>query len=1042
MSRSLELMIAALGIETAEVRKKGSGTQIALTGGERIGVTEGHYLYRFPVSDELQLRDETPVRVVCGQDQVDGQVVSLRESWLTVALEKDLGPRIPTAQLITNDSFLLERLKEKLEDIQKGAASCNHAFADQVIGEVAVKSADAEPDETVWHGVPPLNQEQRQAVRRALGSTATFVWGPPGTGKTTTLARVVEAFYRAGHSVLLVSNTNIAVDTALLQVARRLEGEVAFQQGAVVRYGPVVSGDELAQQYGDQVVVERIVERLSRDLLEQKRAAERQLRAVQQEAQPLRAAIRAYEEVERLTQQIAENERNLTATQQRLAAAQRKREEHVARLARLQNDLTRARAAGSLRRLLTGLNPERILREMGREETAKRATEDAIGPLATSARQVEQQLVNVRVQLHEADSRVQGQPPVAECRARLRSFEESEEQLKQHLQELETQLSAVRDEMLKNCRVLATTVYRTYLREQVERSFDVVIIDEASMLMLPMAYYAAGLAQKAVVVAGDFRQLPPIVTAKAPLTEEWLKRDVFEKSGIASAVARRQPPAHLVPLQEQYRMHESICSLINDFFYHDNPLRTHESVKQRHLAPNPLVTEPLAYVDTSSLNPWASLRLGTWSRYNLLHALLVRNIAVHLAEAGYLDVDAETTVRRLGIVSPYGAQVRLLSALLEGRLAQSARHGNVATVHRFQGNERDTMVVEITDSVGCRPSQFVRAADDTEDGARLLNVALSRPRGHIILVANFAYLSEKLPSKAILRRVLRRFQEHGQPLDADSVLSLGDADWVDGLRQLSPRGFPVSEGLTGIFSEGTFFPTFMADLEAAQRSAVIFSPFLTARGAGRLADHLRASIERGVAVRLVTNPPAPGGLFGDDGLVETIEELRKLGVAVDLRAKMHEKIAFLDDEVVWAGSLNIMSHRDTSELMLRLPSRAAFEQIAAFVTTPGMGKSEERALFEQENPTHSCGCPMVWNTGPYGVYFACPQCGEKVDARRLARGGDAPSRKKRTGRRHAAPVKPCPEPGCRGRLTRRTGRRGPFLGCSEYPRCRHTEELE
>jgi KaiC/GvpD/RAD55 family RecA-like ATPase/predicted RNA-binding Zn-ribbon protein involved in translation (DUF1610 family) len=1035
-------MIQALGIEIAEVKKKGSGTQIALTGGERVGVAEGHYLYRFPVSDELHLRDETPVRVVCGQDQVDGQVVSLRESWLTVALEKDLGPRIPTAQLITNDSFLLERLKDKLEDIQKGAASGNHAFAGQVIGEVAVKSADAEPDEAVWLGLLALNQEQRQAVRRALGSTATFIWGPPGTGKTTTLARVVEAFYRAGHSVLLVSNTNIAVDTALLHVAKRLEGEVAFQQGAVVRYGPVVSGEELDQRYGDQVVVERIVERLSRDLLEQKRAIERQLHAVQQEAQPVRAAIHAYEEVERLRQQIADHEHSLIATQQRLAAAQHRRDGHAARLASLQNDLARARAAGSLRRLFTGLNPERISRELGREETAKRATEDTLSPLTTSIRQVEHQLADVRVRLHEAEKQVQGQPPAGECRARLGSFEEREKQLQQHLKELEAQLSAVRDEVLKNCRVLATTVYRTYLRKQVERPFDVVIIDEASMLMPPMAYYAAGLARQAVVVAGDFRQLPPIVMARDPLTEEWLKKDVFEKSGIVGAVARRQRPAHLVPLQEQYRMHESICSLINDFFYHDNPLRTHESVKQRHLAPNPLVMKPLAYVDTSLLNPWASLRLGTWSRYNLLHALLVRNIAVHLAEAGYLDTDAGE-VRRLGIVSPYGAQVRLLSALLEGKLTQSARHGNTATVHRFQGNERDSMVVEITDSIGCRPSQFVKAADISEDGARLLNVALSRPRGHIILVANFTYLLEKLPDKAILRGVLRRFQGEGQPLDADSVLSLGDADWVDGLRQLNPRGFPISEGLTGIFSEGTFFPTFMADLEAAQRSAVIFSPFLTARGAGRLADHLRAAIGRGVAVRLVTNPPAPSGLFGDDGLVETMEALRKLGVAVDLRAKMHEKIAFLDDSVVWAGSLNIMSHRDTSELMLRLPSRAAFEQIAAFVTTPGMGKSEERALFEQENPTHSCGCPMVWNTGPYGVYFACPQCGEKVDARRLRHGDSAsPRNKRRTDQRRAAPVKPCPEPGCRGRLTRRAGRRGPFLGCSEYPRCRHTEEMD
>jgi len=1034
-------MIQALGLEIAEVRKKGSGTQVQLTGGERIGVAEGHYLYRFPVSEDLYLRDETPVRVVCGQEQVDGQVVSLRESWLTVALEKDLGPRIPTAQLITDDSFLLERLKEKLEDIQKGAASCNRAFADQVIGEATIKSADAEPDEAVWPGQPPPNPEQCQTVRRAFGSTATFVWGPPGTGKTTTLARVAEAFYRAGHSVLLVSNTNIAVDTALLQVAKRLEGEVAFQQGAVVRYGPVVRGDELDQRYGDQVVVDRIVERLSRDLLEQKRVVETQLAAVQKDAQPLRAAIQAYGELERLTRQVAEDERAVRTRARNLAATHERLEAHVARLAKLQYDLARARTAGSLRRLITGLNSERISREIGGEEAAKRATEDALRPLSVSLRQAEDTLADSRAKLRQANGQVQGCPPLPECRARLQPLEEREKQLQQRLQELDTQLAAVRDEVLRNCRVLATTVYRTYLKKQVERSFDVVIVDEASMLMLPMAYYAAGLAKQAVVVAGDFRQLPPIVTARVALTDEWLKKDVFEKSGIASAVTRQQRPAHLVPLQEQYRMHERICSLINDFFYHESPLRTPTDVKCRRLAANPLATEPLAYLDTSSLNPWAALRLGTWSRYNLLHALLMRNIATHLAQTRYLEAPAGE-VRRLGVVSPYGAQVRLLSALLEGKLTRAERHGNVATVHRFQGNERDTMVVDISDSTGCRPSQFVTATDVAEDGARLLNVALSRPRGHTILVANFSYLLEKLPSKALLRGILRRFQEQGQPLDADDVLSLGDADWVDGLRQLSPRGFAVSEELTGIFSEGTFFPTFQADLASAEHSVVVFSPFLTARGAGRLADHFRAAIARGVAVRLVTNPPAPGGLFGEEGLDEIIAELRHLGVVVDLRAKMHEKIAFLDDSIVWAGSLNIMSHRDTSELMLRLPSRAAFEQIAAFVTTPGFGKNEVRALFEQENPVHSCGYPMVWNNGPYGVYFECPQCGEKVDARRPGRGGEASQRKSKKSRPRAVPVKPCPEPRCHGRLIRRTGRRGPFLGCSEYPRCRHTEEVK
>jgi hypothetical protein len=37
------------------------------------------------------------------------------------------------------------------------------------------------------------------------------------------------------------------------------------------------------------------------------------------------------------------------------------------------------------------------------------------------------------------------------------------------------------------------------------------VIDEASMLVPPLVYYTAGLATQSVTVAGDFRQLPPIV---------------------------------------------------------------------------------------------------------------------------------------------------------------------------------------------------------------------------------------------------------------------------------------------------------------------------------------------------------------------------------------------------------------------------------------------------------------------------------------------------------------------------------------------------
>ncbi len=39
------------------------------------------------------------------------------------------------------------------------------------------------PSESVF-----LSKEQKEALAQSLGSEITFVWGPPGTGKTTTLS--------------------------------------------------------------------------------------------------------------------------------------------------------------------------------------------------------------------------------------------------------------------------------------------------------------------------------------------------------------------------------------------------------------------------------------------------------------------------------------------------------------------------------------------------------------------------------------------------------------------------------------------------------------------------------------------------------------------------------------------------------------------------------------------------------------------------------------------------------------------------------------
>lgn len=1043
-------MIDALDLEVAAIRKKGGGIKIELRGGERFGQAEGSWLYRFLVLEDLNLRDDTPVRVTAGQEDVSGILVSFRDGVLIVALEKDLGPRVAVARLVTNDSYLVERLKECLGKVRSGEIQFARAAADRVLGLVPPTTADADPHPSVL-GDGTANDDQMRAVRLSLGSDTTFIWGPPGTGKTTTLARIVEAHYREGRSVLLVSNTNIAVDTALERVAERLKGEPDFHQGLVIRQGPVAK-EELRLRFGPQVILEKIVARLGENLQREKSNLLREVEPLEIEERSLAAALKDHERLNSMREILAARERAQEAVKGDIATHKREAKEYRFQAAKARSELERAQSMGAMKRFFKGLNPERLQREAAAAERSAQVASEAALSLASELPKLQDEISSLKSEVNRFKEKTRVLPSAGSIRERLSPLRFRLGKVRERIAAIDSELAELEKEVLARCRILATTVYRTYLVKSGIRQFDSVVIDEASMLMPPLTYFVAGLATKSVTIAGDFRQLPPIVMSNEPLAVDWLKCDVFEKANIPKQLAQRQPIPYLISLGTQYRMREPICALVNELFYDDRRLRSDPSVESSEKT-FPLSQAPLLYVDTSPFHPWTALRVGTYSRYNLFHALLVRNIILHLAETGFLPGEGSNTA--VGAVSPYVSQARLIQALLDDPLGERAA-GIGATVHRFQGNEKTVMVLDLTDSLGARLSRFLYATQKEEDGARLLNVAVSRARQHVILVANFEYLKDKAPRAGFVRRLVDYFEEYGEELRLETLLPLAERDWIDGLHRVLPQTFELPSGAAGAFNEGTFYPAFLKDLAGAEESIVIFSPFATGAGTARWVDSLRAALARGVKARILTRPPEEFGGGSVDEVSELVRALRELGIAVDLRARMHEKIAILDGRILWHGSLNILSHRDTYESMLRLESPAACQQLSRFVSTP-TGRRDDDAtpsLEAPENPTcPNCGGPTVWNEGRYGIWFECevPNCGGKVDPgsgrsqkrTRIPDGRTSKARRvQRKQRVSTALGRPCPQPGCDGQITERRGRFGRFLGCTNYPHCRYSENLE
>ena len=72
-------------------------------------------------------------------------------------------------------------------------------------------------------------------------------------------------------------------------------------------------------------------------------------------------------------------------------------------------------------------------------------------------------------------------------------------------------------------------------------------------------------------------------------------------------------------------MRQPICEVVNRFFYNDHPLRTDPSTVQETSAFS-FASAPLLYIDTAPYHPWTALRVGTCSRYNLFHALLLATL--------------------------------------------------------------------------------------------------------------------------------------------------------------------------------------------------------------------------------------------------------------------------------------------------------------------------------------------------------------------------------------------------------------------------------
>lgn len=187
-------------------------------------------------------------------------VTRIGRDFILVAAEEDIN-LIPEGRLwlvkLVNEAVFKRMLWACAKIKEKGIESCPAVrFA---LGQGEPHIGQIEHFEPLNH---QLNPPQIDAVKYALGSDLSIIFGPPGTGKTATVVETVRQLVSQGSRVLVCAPSNVAVDNLVERLSHHYPRRTdVVRLGHPARVGDAVlnrSIDIISKQSNDGLVLREL----------------------------------------------------------------------------------------------------------------------------------------------------------------------------------------------------------------------------------------------------------------------------------------------------------------------------------------------------------------------------------------------------------------------------------------------------------------------------------------------------------------------------------------------------------------------------------------------------------------------------------------------------------------------------------------------------------------------------------------------------------------------------------------------------------------
>jgi phosphatidylserine/phosphatidylglycerophosphate/cardiolipin synthase-like enzyme len=135
-----------------------------------------------------------------------------------------------------------------------------------------------------------------------------------------------------------------------------------------------------------------------------------------------------------------------------------------------------------------------------------------------------------------------------------------------------------------------------------------------------------------------------------------------------------------------------------------------------------------------------------------------------------------------------------------------------------------------------------------------------------------------------------------------------------------------------LYNEKTFYREFTRDMLKAKKEIIIYSPFVTKFRSDFFRHTFTELRRRNISIFIFTRPLEEHDYLMRSEISCALKDYEELGILITyLPGFVHEKLAIIDREILWEGSLNILSQRTSREMMRKTTDKDSTMQVMTYL---------------------------------------------------------------------------------------------------------------